>query len=237
MYVLAKDKNTWGASICATIASTKRNSGLAACKCASLKTTHRINFFSLWGYTQAMTRHLWFKGAVKGSTSPLQSVNLIGIFLSAVLTAAHILPSFTGPSSRRGRFNRRAGESQTLFVKYYLLAGRERGCKFTSKKVSLHATSYSDWRTCKQNLQTFSRRYDSRCISRTWREVNSSWTKQTVQLKKKRKKKKAGLFVHSLSSLCGNCRTKAQDCWEKMRRVRHETPFSMAVSVLHISPN
>lgn len=89
-----------------------------------------------------------------------------------------------------------------LFDKYYLLAGRECGGKFTSKKVSLHATStYNDWRTCKQNLQTFSRRYDSRCISRTWRDANSSWTKQTVQLKKKKREKSWPICALALISL------------------------------------
>lgn len=61
------------------------------------------------------------------------------IFLSAVLTAAHIFPSFTGPSSRRGQFNRRAGGSQTLFDKYYLLAGRGGvAVNLPPRNVSLH---------------------------------------------------------------------------------------------------
>lgn len=49
----------------------------------------KLNGNSIHG---TMTRHLWFKAAVKGTTSPLQSINLTGLFffLSAVLTAAHI---------------------------------------------------------------------------------------------------------------------------------------------------
>lgn len=37
----------------------------------------KLNGNSIHG---TMTRHLWFKAAVKGTTSPLQSINLTGVF-------------------------------------------------------------------------------------------------------------------------------------------------------------
>lgn len=167
-----------------------------------------------------MTCHLWFKE----TTSPWHSLNLTGIFfLSAVLTAAHIFPSFTGPSSRRSQFNRRVGESQTLFDKYYLLAGGgKHGGKFTSKNVSLHATSaYIDWRTTRQNVQTYSGHTTFAGFRGHDRKLTVHELKKDSSVEKKERKKLA--YLCSRSRLCAETvelkhKTVGRRCVESVMR-------------------